>query len=65
MEEEAGRAGLQLNRRKTELICDDPSACDAVLSVVSELQVITCGQATLLGTPIGSVGLIDATISSN
>ena len=26
VEEEAGRAGLQLNRRKTELICDDPSA---------------------------------------
>ena len=42
VEEEAGRAGLQLNRRKTELIYDDPSACDAVLSAVSELQVITC-----------------------
>ena len=64
MEEEAGHAGQQLNRRKTELICDDPSACDAVVSAVSELQVITCGQATLLGTPIGSVGLIDTTISS-
>ena len=64
MEEEAGRAGLQLNRRKTELICNDPSASDDVLSAVSELQVITCGQATLLGTPIGSVGLIDTTISS-
>ena len=64
VEEGAGRAGLQLNRRKTELICDDPSACDAVLCAVSELQVITCGQATLLGTPIGSVGLIDTTISS-
>ena len=64
VEEEAGRAGLQLNRRKTELICDDSNACEAVLSAVSELQVITCGQATLLGTPIGSVGLIDTTISS-
>ena len=64
VEEEAGRAGLQLNRRKTELICDDPSACDAVLSAVSELQVINCGHTTLLGTPIGSVGLIDTTISS-
>ena len=64
VEEEAGRAGLQLNRRKTQLICDDPNACEAVLSAVSEFQVITCGQATLLGTPIGSVGLIDTTISS-
>ena len=63
VEEEVGLVGLQLNHRKTQLICDVASTCDTLLSVVSELRVNTCGQATLLGTPIGSVGLIDATTS--
>ena len=64
VEEKAGLVGLQLNHRKTELICNIASTRDTVFSVVSELSVNTCGQATLLGTPIGSVGLIDATITS-
>ena len=63
VEEEAGIVGLPLNHRKTDPICNDPNACEAVLSAVSELQVITYGQATLLGAPIGTVGLIDTTIS--
>ena len=60
VEEEEGLVGPQLNRRKIELICNDPSTRNAV----SELQVITCGHATLLGTPIGSIALIDITTSS-
>ena len=64
VEEEPGLVGLLLNHRKTELICDVASTRDTVLSVVSELRVNTCGQATLLGTPVGSVGTIDATITS-
>ena len=64
VEEEASHIGLRLNRAKTELVCDDACTRNAVLSVASELQVTNTGQATLLGTPIGSLGLIDDTITS-
>ena len=45
-------------------MCDDACTRNAVLSVASELQVTNSGQATLLGAPIGSLGLIDDTITS-
>ena len=64
MEEAAGHIGLRLNRAKTELVCDDACTRNAVLSVASVLQVTNSGQATLLGTPIGSLGHIDDTITS-
>ena len=64
VEEEASRIGLRLNCAKTELMCDDACTRNAVLSVASELQVTNTGQATLLSTPIGSLGLIDDTITS-
>ena len=64
VEEEASHIGLRLNRAKTELICDDACTRNTVRSVTLELQVTYSGQATLLGTPIGSLGLIDNTITS-
>ena len=63
VEEEAGLVGLQLNCKKTELICDDPSVCSFMLSAASELKVVSRNQATLLGTPLGDTELIDITIS--
>ena len=51
--------GLQLNRNKTELICDDGDVCDEVLSAVPGLRVINRSQATLLGSPIGSIDSVD------
>ena len=49
----------------SELICDDVCACDCVMSVFSGhgLQVIAREQATLLGTPIGSVHLINSILT--
>ena len=63
VEDEAGLAGLKLNHAKSELICDDVCARDAVMSAFSGLQVIAREQATLLGTPIGSVDLINSILT--
>ena len=63
MEYEAGLAGLELNHAKTELVCDDVT-CNAVLSAFSDFKQICCDRATLLGTPIGSVELIDSILVS-
>ena len=64
VEYEAGLAGLELNHAKTELICDDVVTCNAVLSTFSEFKQICCDRAKLLGTRIGSVGLIDSILVS-
>ena len=64
VEEKAALLGLQLNRAKTELVCDDANTRDSMLSVVSELRAVCCGEASLLGTPIGGAELIDNTITS-
>ena len=64
MEYEAGLAGLKLNHAKTELVCDDIVTSNAVLSTFSDFKQICCDRATLLGTPIGSVRLIDSILIS-
>ena len=64
VEYEARLAGLKLNHAKTELVCDDIVTSNAVLSTFSDFKQICCDQATLLGTPIGSVGLIDSILIS-
>ena len=61
---EAGVEGLELNHAKTELVCDDIVTSNAVLSTFSDFKQICCDRATLLGTPIGSVGLIDSMLVS-
>ena len=64
VEYEAGLASLELNHAKTELVCDDVVTCNAVLSAFSDFKQICCNCATLLGTPLGSVGLIDSILMS-
>jgi len=64
MEEQAGLLGLCFNRAKTELFCDDVYTRNVVLSSMSDLQVTSCKQATLLGAPIGSLEVIDSTITA-
>ena len=64
VEEDVSLIGLRLNHSKTELICDDASTRSTVFSVTSKLQVTDHEQATLVGTLIGGLGLIDNTITS-
>ena len=59
-----GLAGLELNHTKAELVCDVILTSNAVLSTFSDLKQICCDRATLFGTPIGSVGLIDSILIS-
>ena len=62
IEKGAAELGLRLNRKKCEVICDDESTCNAMLSAVPGLQVVGCSQATLLGSPIGDSSSIDECI---
>ena len=62
IEKGAAELGLQLNRKKCEVICDDESTCNAMLSAVPGLQVVGCSQATFLGSPIGDSSSIDECI---
>ena len=64
MENEATTLGLKLNRSKTELVSSDVGAQNSILSIVSELKVVPCSQVSLLGTPIGSLELLDSTIEA-
>ena len=51
----ASTLGLQLNHRKSELICEDLSIRDAMLLVAPDLKVVSGGTADLLGSPIGTL----------
>ena len=62
VEEVAAELGLSLNQSKTELICDDLASCEAFLYEVPDLQVVSCSEASLLGSPIGSVECVDSVI---
>ena len=62
MEQEATELGLHLNRKKTELVCDDVASCEVFLTSVPGLHVVNCSQATLLGSPIGSIDHVDGII---
>ena len=64
MENEAATLGLKLNCSKTELVSSDVGAQNSILSIVSELKVVPCSQVSLLGTPIGSLELLDSTIEA-
>ena len=65
VEEKAAHLGLQLNRSKSELICDVASTCDSMLSVVSDLRSVGSSADTLLGTPVGiAADLVGTTIKS-
>ena len=62
IDQEAGTLGLQLNHRKSELICED-SAGKALLDAAADLCKVSRENATLLGSPIGHQSSIDAAIS--
>ena len=51
--------GLKLNRRKSELICDEPSTRDEMLEEAPGLQLVSRVNAELLGTPIGGIQSTD------
>ena len=54
VEEEAAKLGLHLNHSKSELICDNAPTREAMLFEVLGLHNVSCSQATLLGSPIGT-----------
>ena len=62
VEKEAAELGLQLNRSKSELLCEDPTTRDQLLKVVPGLQVIGMDQVEVLGSPVGSMTLVDVVI---
>ena len=62
VEEKAASLGLHLNRSKSELVCDDANICDAMLREAPDLHVVSCSQATLLGSPVGSTECVDSAI---
>ena len=62
VKEKAAELGLELNLSKSELVCDDESTCEAFLSQAPGIRRVSCGKASLLGTPLGSVDSISGTI---
>ena len=62
VERMVGELGLQLNRDKSEVICDDSSTRSAMLRAVPGLSVTERDHATLLGSPIGTASGIQNTI---
>ena len=47
--------GLQLNRSKSELICDDQSVSEAMLLEAPGLHLLSRDVADILGSPIGNI----------
>ena len=64
VESSASELGLQLNRSKSELICDDVTTREAMLSEVPGLQVLGRDRADILGSPIGSMEGISEAIQT-
>ena len=62
VEKEAAELGLQLNRSKSELLCEDQTTRDQLLKVVPGLQVIGMDQVEILGSPVGSMTSVDVVI---
>ena len=62
VEREAAALGLQLNRAKSELICDEPGKRDLMLSAARGLHVVDMDQAEILGSPVSSQTSVDDTI---
>ena len=62
VERMAGELGLQPNRDKSEVICDDSTTRSAMLRADPGLSVTYRDHATLLGSPIGAASGIQDTI---
>ena len=54
--------GLHLNLTKSEVICVDPRTKDTMLNAAHDLCIVSPDQATLLGSPIGSIASINNAI---
>ena len=54
--------GLSLNKQKSEIICLDPTVRNAILYSLPSAKVIAPEKANLLGSPVGDVTSIDASI---
>ena len=54
VERVAGDMGLQLNHRKSEIICDDPATRQLMLAAFPQFCVVSQDHATLLGSPVGN-----------
>ena len=54
--------GLHLNLTKSEVICVDPRTKDTMLNAAHDLCIVSPEQATLLGSPIGSIESINSAI---
>ena len=55
VEREGAALGLQLNQRKSEVICSDTAVRDSIWPSIPAAQVINPASAYLLGSPIGNV----------
>ena len=64
VEQEGARIGLQLNRQKSEIICTDPDTTIFVQSSLPGALVVEPSTATLLGSPIGDVIPVSATLKA-
>ena len=64
VEREGARIGLQLNRQKSEIICTDPDTTIFVQSSLPGALVVEPSTATLLGSPIGDVVSVSATLKA-
>ena len=53
VESEAAKLGLQLNRHKSELICDDIGTREAMMEEAPGLQTVKLEEAEILGAPLG------------
>ena len=60
--QEGAALGLHLNERKSEVICEDYAVRSSVLSSIPGAQVIDPTSASLLGSPIGELGLVSDAI---
>ena len=54
--------GLHLNLTKSEVICVDPRTKDTMLNAAHDLCIVSPEQATLLGSPTGSIESINSAI---
>ena len=56
--------GLSLNNQKSEIICEDAFVRSAVLSKLPGARLVSPESACLLGSPIGDVSSIDASLQN-
>ena len=56
--------GLVLNEDKCEIVTDDVSVVASMKAVMPNIRHIPCGEAVLLGAPVGNETAVDTVLSS-